>query len=161
MRALTVWEPYASLLVCGLKRFETRGWETKYRGPLVIHAAKRWDRDRGEDFLRVSDLIEEHSESLSATPGQKKLGIRPVSETLGCCLGVVWLSDCQQMDDGGSEFENEVGYFGSGRFGWKCDDATPFEKPVPVTGKQGLWTPPDHVVDQIPRHTPEFIRGEG
>src|ERR1700694_3122793 len=41
MKALSLWQPWASLIAMGLKEFETRHWATSYRGPLVIHAAKR------------------------------------------------------------------------------------------------------------------------
>lgn len=43
MLCLSLWQPWASLLVGGVKRVETRGWPIKHRGPLLIHAAKRWD----------------------------------------------------------------------------------------------------------------------
>ncbi len=33
-----MWQPYASLVVEGVKRFEGRDWYTDYRGPLWIHA---------------------------------------------------------------------------------------------------------------------------
>lgn len=39
MKALTVHQPYASLIAIGAKRIETRSWSTSYRGPLAIHAA--------------------------------------------------------------------------------------------------------------------------
>ena len=41
MKAITIWQPWASLLACGGKRFETRSWATSYRGPIAIHAAKK------------------------------------------------------------------------------------------------------------------------
>jgi hypothetical protein len=40
MRALSLWQPWATLVVVGAKRFETRGWGTNHIGPLAIHAAK-------------------------------------------------------------------------------------------------------------------------
>lgn len=40
-KMLTLWQPWASLIVVGAKTIETRSWSTDYRGPLVIHAAKR------------------------------------------------------------------------------------------------------------------------
>lgn len=40
MRAISLWEPWASLIRTGAKTFETRSWETKYRGLLLICAAK-------------------------------------------------------------------------------------------------------------------------
>ncbi|MBW3663539.1 MAG: hypothetical protein KY469_10605 [Actinobacteria bacterium] len=41
MRGLSLWQPRASLMPLGVKRIETRSWSTSYRGPVVIHAAKR------------------------------------------------------------------------------------------------------------------------
>ncbi len=39
MKALTIWQPWASLIACGVKKYETRSWPTKYRGPIAIHSA--------------------------------------------------------------------------------------------------------------------------
>lgn len=143
MKAITIWQPYATLIVLGLKRFETRCWGTSYRGPLVIHAAKKWDEGRAYDCRRVAELLGEETtfrpESLSHE--QMELFYTPTGETLGKALGVVDLAACCQMNDGGSHFENEVGSFGEGRFGWLCDRPRIFEEPIAAQGKQGLWTP--------------------
>lgn len=40
VKALSLWQPWASLWAAGVKPYETRDWATKYRGPLLIHAAK-------------------------------------------------------------------------------------------------------------------------
>jgi hypothetical protein len=40
MKALTIQQPWASLIIIGVKRFEYRSWKTSYRGPLLIHAGK-------------------------------------------------------------------------------------------------------------------------
>ncbi|MGE5593799.1 MAG: ASCH domain-containing protein [Betaproteobacteria bacterium] len=40
MKAITLIQPWASLVAIGAKRIETRSWATDYRGPLAIHAAK-------------------------------------------------------------------------------------------------------------------------
>jgi hypothetical protein len=40
MKALTLYQPWASLIQLNIKTIETRSWATKYRGPLAIHAAK-------------------------------------------------------------------------------------------------------------------------
>jgi activating signal cointegrator 1 len=53
MKALSLWKPWASLIVIGAKRFATRHWETSYRGPLLIHAAKRSRRDSGTAGKRL------------------------------------------------------------------------------------------------------------
>ncbi len=46
MKALTIHQPWASLIADGDKTIETRVWTTKYRGPLAIHAS----RQRYEDL---------------------------------------------------------------------------------------------------------------
>src|SRR5579859_1109893 len=48
MKALTVMQPWATLVALGAKRIETRSWNTHYRGPLAIHAARNfpaWARE--------------------------------------------------------------------------------------------------------------------
>jgi hypothetical protein len=42
VKALTIRQPWASLIALGVKRIETRSWSTQYRGPLAIHAGKAW-----------------------------------------------------------------------------------------------------------------------
>jgi len=41
MRALTIHQPWASLIAAGLKTIETRAWATKHRGQIVIHAGQQ------------------------------------------------------------------------------------------------------------------------
>ena len=45
MKAITIWQPWASLLACGAKQYETRSWATKYRGPVAIHAVAKEPRE--------------------------------------------------------------------------------------------------------------------
>jgi activating signal cointegrator 1 len=49
VKALTLHQPWASLIAVGAKRIETRNWATDYRGPLAIHAS-RSQRYVGVDF---------------------------------------------------------------------------------------------------------------
>ena len=52
MKALTLTQPWATLVAIGAKRIETRSWRTSYRGPLAIHAAKgfpKWAREFAQD----------------------------------------------------------------------------------------------------------------
>jgi len=41
MKAITLWQPWASLIACGAKKYETRSWYTNYRGKIAIHASKK------------------------------------------------------------------------------------------------------------------------
>ncbi len=45
MKALTLWQPWATLVAMEVKKIETRCWTTKYRGELAIHAAKGFPKD--------------------------------------------------------------------------------------------------------------------
>jgi hypothetical protein len=43
--ALSIQQPWAGLIACGLKDVENRSWRTNFRGPFLIHAGKAIDRD--------------------------------------------------------------------------------------------------------------------
>lgn len=43
MKAISIRQPWAWLIVNGYKDIENRTWATSYRGPVLIHASKQWD----------------------------------------------------------------------------------------------------------------------
>ncbi|MBP0015307.1 MAG: ASCH domain-containing protein [Roseofilum sp. SID3] len=49
--ALSVWQPWASLIAQGHKEYETRNWATNYRGEILICAAKKRITDQSYDYL--------------------------------------------------------------------------------------------------------------
>ena len=53
LTVLTVQQPWASLLISGRKDIENRSWNTRHRGLLVIHAAKRIDRDAPSELFEM------------------------------------------------------------------------------------------------------------
>lgn len=53
MKAITLWQPWATLIRAGAKTIETRSWATSHRGPLAIHAARR----PVHDGYRMGDWI--------------------------------------------------------------------------------------------------------
>lgn len=55
LRAVTLWQPWASLAALGLKQYETRSWRTAYRGPLLIHAAKSSPMREAVELARMVD----------------------------------------------------------------------------------------------------------
>jgi len=58
IKALTIRQPWAELILRGRKPFELRSWRTKYRGPLVIHAAAKVDAWDARHFgLKPEKLI--------------------------------------------------------------------------------------------------------
>ena len=83
-KCLSMWQPWASLLIWGFKRFEGRSWDTNYRGPLWIHAgAKEPDPELVKNietqYRRLYDGVD--------------LPPFPSSYPTGCLLGVIDLQD--------------------------------------------------------------------
>ena len=132
MKALTIWQPYASMITKGLKEYETRSFRTSYRGPLLIHSGQRpmrWIlKHSAEDALDVA--IEAF--------GMEKLMNLPV----GCAICVVDLVDCIEMTPEfiaqQSPTELAVGDWKPGRYAWKLENPRELD-PVELLGKQGLW----------------------
>jgi hypothetical protein len=139
MKALSLWQPWASAIACGAKRIETRSWATSYRGPIAIHAAKKWDRELREDALMLCREQRELSQSLNA------IGINRLSDfPLGAVVCTANLLSCAPTeylvkDRGISALEEALGNYTPGRFGWILTDIKPLAKPVPVRGYQQLW----------------------
>ena len=44
MKILSIRQPYAWLIIRGIKPIENRTWTTWYRGPVLIHASRQWAR---------------------------------------------------------------------------------------------------------------------
>jgi len=64
LKAITIWQPWASLIAIGEKQYETRSWKTDYRGPIAIHAAaKRPPNQRDipwENFNAITNALMKH-----------------------------------------------------------------------------------------------------
>jgi hypothetical protein len=157
MKAISLWQPWASLIAIGAKQYETRSWSTPYRGPLVIHAAKRtveaMQLQWAINALRPSDATELRTWPIGtfnyyAIKAIYEHAKRPIGSfikqlPLGAALCVVDLVDCIQMTD---EFiasmtkqERAFGLWESGRFAWKLEVTQVFSPAIPASGKQGLW----------------------
>jgi len=58
MKGITIWQPWSTLIALELKRYETIGGATKYRGLLAIHAAKNIDLDAYREKVNRSEITE-------------------------------------------------------------------------------------------------------
>jgi uncharacterized protein (UPF0264 family) len=74
--ALSLKQPWATLLAHGLKTIEVRSWATRLRGPLLIHAARIPD-DRPEAWKHVPAALREAAETMRG-------GVVGAGELLGC-----------------------------------------------------------------------------
>ena len=154
MKALTIWQPWATLIDLGRKRMETRGWKTAYRGDLLITAAKTWNRELKEITQRPvfqdALLAQGSPYKAGSEAGVNALSV-PVmlahGEALtmrlpgGHALCVVRLIDCVRVETiraALSQEELAFGNYSDGRYAWILEDLRRLEKPMPWMGTQGL-----------------------
>lgn len=139
MKAITIRQPWASLIALGAKRIETRSWATNYRGPIAIHASAKF---HPSDHM-IAMTTPEMSPWLSLVGvGNLPLGEVIATATLVECVPTAtgWMADILigRKDFHGTEHELVFGDFGDFRYGWLLKDVTPID-PVPAKGRLGLW----------------------
>lgn len=131
MKVITLWQPWATLWVLGFKIHETRGYATKHRGKLAVHAAKR----------RTDDVIMRDPAFRGVLAG--------VPMPLGAIIGMVDIDACRPVEDvrfaelgQAAERDYLFGDFSDGRFAWRARESWVLPKPIWMRGKQGFWTLP-------------------
>lgn len=138
MRAISLWQPWAVLCVLGAKQFETRDWYTAYRGPLLIHAAKKATPDV------ISAIY--HNDIF---PVLLAFGIHgPANLSFGAIIGRVQLVACQRMSDvpRPSAREQALGDWAPGRYAWELAKPEFFAAPIPYRGAQRFFKVPSEVI---------------
>ncbi|MCI6763720.1 ASCH domain-containing protein [bacterium] len=124
MKVLSIKEPWASLIMNGTKKIETRSWKTKYRGEIYIHASL--------------------SKAKITKPEVYEL-IKDMNFKCGYIICKCNLVDCIYMTD---EYVNDMktnhyeeyicGHYEVGRYAWIVEDVRVIE-PIEAKGKLGLW----------------------
>lgn len=151
MKAISLWQPWATLVAHGLKHFETRSWYTGYRGTIAIHAAKRPAR-----YDELNGVI---------TQGLFGIGYQRLNELpYGCVVCTTILVDCEPTArvvertffKEIAATERHFGDFAPGRFAWQLD--TPIRMAdIPARGSQGFW---EWQPEGGPQPLPSFLQGE-
>lgn len=130
MKALTLTEPWALLMMLGEKNVETRSWRTDYRGELAIHAAKTMSRF-AKDFCQheqVARVFAKHTWGQTFFLGhilciRELIEIRPTAH-------------CSDL----SRQEKYFGDYSPGRWAWIFSpNIRIISPPVPVKGALSLW----------------------
>lgn len=165
MKALTLTQPWASLVVLGEKSIETRSWKTSYRGPLAIHAAKKaapleeWPAGAADELWRpiigVPPPVEPDDIRLALPKGYivgtvELVSIRQVHgyTDQGPILG--WpdreesgssIGDLGKYVNATHPWEQELAFgdYSPGRYAWLLRNPEAWENPVPARGALGLW----------------------
>ena len=152
MKALSLWQPWASLIATGAKKYETRSWETSYRGPLLICAAKRRVWAELNHYLCRLDFVGGLA-PLKELPldlkGETWVHLAPEDLPSGKAVTLVDLVDCLKTENLtlGEYFpEQTFGDFTPGRFAWKLENVRRFKDPFPVKGGQRLFEVPDEIL---------------
>jgi len=115
MKALTLHQPWASLIRDERKLIETRSWRTDYRGTLAIHAGNTVNKEACIRF-----------------------GYDPDKILTGAVLCIVNLKDCVKVPND-SIVPDEYGDFSDGRYGWILEMLKVLKKPIPAKGNRMLW----------------------
>lgn len=140
MKVLTIRQPWTWAIARGHKSIENRSWTTPYRGPLVIHAASKWDDDWEYALCEIVDRIRKQGGELPSSLAADKPYSLPgrvvaVVDLVGICMRAlehrpcgcgVWAMSCQAH--------------------WRLENARPVDGPE-VRGRLGLW---DLAHDLIP-----------
>ena len=137
MKALTICQPYAELIMLEQKLCENRTWSTPYRGLLLIHAGK------SQGWL----------DSYSPLPERMDFG---------AIIGVATLSDCVDFHPVGPRNRGGMARWmkpeqrwlldhehAEGPYCWLLENIRRFPKPYLFAGRQGLFDVPDAVANNL------------
>lgn len=166
--ALSLIQPWASLVALGKKRIETRSWPTRIRGRIAIHASKGFpaecrDLCRQEPFRDALQKRYPLAEFLASQLTAPALG---GTLPLASIVAVARLYDCWQFEAGrewrailalaatagcapDAPHELEFGDFTAGRWGFALADVVELRRPVPARGNRLFWRIPEPVRYQI------------
>ena len=129
MKALTIKEPWASLIINGYKKYEFRSWKTKYRGKILIHAGMSLEKDAAKRFSEYN--LEYYK---------------------GAIIGEAIITDCILVDTKFNEELRKINPLVYARsnhvetYAWKLENIKKYDKPIYIKGKLGLWNYEEHLV---------------
>jgi len=139
VKALTIRQPWATFFALGVKQMETRSWDTKYRGPVAIHAGLAWP-------CRIGDWIEVGPYSIERDQSGLLLRGKSLSWPYRLPMGaVVAVGDLFQTrsttnsEHSPDDRERALGDHTPGRFAWSITSMSRLPEPISAKGRQGFW----------------------
>lgn len=111
--ALSIRQPWAQLIVSGIKDLEYRSWTTDYRGPIFIHAASAVNDDAEDIALETLDISRTHFRALPR----------------GAYIGMVMLDSVKRTPNAPDAYTFTLSH------------ARRFTDPIPGMGQRGLYQP--------------------
>lgn len=135
MKAISVQQPWAELILQGRRTLELRTYAPRYRGPLAIHAAQK----------------------VKAT-ASALYGLNPAELPRGAVLGVVDLVDVIELTEESYEATRGEhlcpGPWEPGFVGWRLARPRRLAQPVSLPGRQGLFTVDDRLLTGLQSAAP-------
>jgi hypothetical protein len=135
MRALSLEQPWATLVLHGAKRYETRSWHTPYRGPLAIHAG-RMITPAAQTLCRLEPF-----RSVLAAAGIHDWKQLPRGAVLGTVQLLAILPVELVLPLGPQE--EAFGDYRPGRWAWELAAPARLVAPLPWRGHIALFDVPD------------------
>lgn len=137
MKTISIWNPFATLIMEGFKTYETRRWPASAAmvGNFIAVASTTKPRpDQRRQFETIEFL---HHYAQTELP--------PIEELChGCVLGIVVLEEVLEMTEELIEAvgprERAFGYWTPGNYAWRLRSPHWFRTPIPVKGKQGFYS---------------------
>jgi hypothetical protein len=127
MKALSIRQPWAELILQGRKTIELRTWQTNHRGRIAIHA--------GQTVKEAACAA---------------YGLDPASLVRGAWVGTVEIVDMMPLDDQLWEALRDqhlaLGAFPGDLVGWRLANPQRLPEPIPMPGHLGLFNIPDEPV---------------
>ena len=145
MHAISLWEPWATLMRLGVKTIETRNWHPPgclIGKPLLICAARRWTHEQ-EAFLWRPEV----QQALLTLRPRREYALTRSDLPLGmavCIVTLVRATVTSLLRDRISPVERLFGDYsdytkGNRRYGWETDRLINGFEPFPVKGAQGVF----------------------
>lgn len=184
-RVLTIAQPWSAAIACPdpnlAKTVENRTWSTEWRGPLFVHAGKRWSH-RGAHDPRVRRLIDAGLVRPAVTGIVALAELVDVHADRGCCRpwGESLRCDrCSRVQRLPAALVDPADGLGEGDacrcidlppppcerkrrrpetvYHWVMADVVPLAEPVPYVGHQGLRAARPDVLDAVAAALPESV----
>lgn len=158
MKALPLWQPWASLVAIGAKRIETRHWpcpRALIGKRIAIHATKTTNElwiIRQQPFHRRLREARDAG-TLVLVDGELPLGAIVATAVIDRCteMNELGIAELQHTDPD----EHAFGHYAIGRYAWVLRDVEPLAEPVPFKGSQGIFDVPNELLGLEPEPSNE------
>jgi hypothetical protein len=167
-KVLTIMSPWATLLVHGIKKIETRPKPTSWtieKGSYLIHAAKKWNKEQFEichtppfiqELLEIDESFKMNSKHPNGIFFPNRGHIIGAVDIVECCTihkddedDIFIMKKDQSAGMYLQEPELSFGDYREGRYAWITDNPRILETPIPYKGQQGYYAPFKGDVEQL------------